>query len=106
MLATQGQSKIAMSNLLLGKVNPIMREINPPSSPQWVHIGLRIHPLPLVDRKRTKNQVFWSLYKFIKVDPEMALKRPSVKKCRALRRLRAMEENLFKKHFKLKKHFY
>ena len=75
MLATQSQSKIANSNLLLGKENPIMREITPPSSPQWVHIGLRIHPLPLVDRKRTKNQVFWSLYKFIKVDPEMALKK-------------------------------
>ena len=75
MLATQSQSKIANSNLLLGKESPIMREITPPSSPQWVHIGLRIHPLPLVDLKRTKNQVFWSLYKFINVDPEMALKK-------------------------------
>ena len=75
MLATQGQSKIANSNLLLGKGKPIMRYITPPSSPQWVHIGLRIHPLPLVDLKRTKNQVFWSLYIFIKVDPEMALKK-------------------------------
>ena len=75
MLATQGQSKIHMSNLLLGKANPIMRDITPPSSPQWVHIGQGIHPLPLVDRKSTKNQVCWSLYKFIKVDPEMALKK-------------------------------
>ena len=69
MLVTQSQSQIAKSKLLPGKGNPVMRDIISPSSPQWVHMGLERHPLPLVDRKRAKNHVFWSLCKIVKVSP-------------------------------------
>ena len=69
MLVTQSQSKIAESNLLQDQGNPLMRDNTSPSSPQWVHMGLERHPLPLVDRKRAKNHVFWSLCKIVKVVP-------------------------------------
>ena len=69
MLVTQGQSQIAKSKLLPGKGNPIMENITSPSSPQWVHMGLEIHPLPLLAQTRAEQLCFGSLCKIVKVDP-------------------------------------
>ena len=55
MLVTQSPSQIAMSKLLPGKGNPIMRNITLPSSPQWVHMGLGLHPLPLLVHEGFKS---------------------------------------------------
>ena len=46
-MLTTSQSKIAKTNLLPGKKNPVMQDNTSPSSPQWVHMELSIHPLPL-----------------------------------------------------------
>ena len=47
MLVTQSQSQISKSNLLQGKGNSVMRDITSPSSPQWMHMGLSLHPLAI-----------------------------------------------------------
>ena len=69
MLVTQSQSQIAKSKLLPGKGNPVMRDIISPSSPQWVHMGLRLHPLPLLS-----HEGFQSLQKIVKVPAKMVRK--------------------------------
>ena len=58
MLVTQSQSKIAESNLLQDQGNPLMRDNTSPSSPQWVHMGLEIHPLPLLAQTRAEHLGF------------------------------------------------
>ena len=57
-VVTQGQSKIAESNLLQEQGNPVMRNFTSPSSPQWVHMGLEIHPLPLLAQTRAEHLGF------------------------------------------------
>ena len=54
-VVTQGQSKIPKSNLLQEQGNPVMRDVTSPSSPQWVHMGLEIHPLPLLVQTRAEQ---------------------------------------------------
>ena len=58
MVVTQNQSKIAKSNLLQDQGNHVMQDITSPSSPQWVHMGLEIHPLPLLAQTRAERLGF------------------------------------------------
>ena len=62
-VVTQSQSKIAKYNLLQDQGKPVMRYVTSPSSPQWVHIGLSLHPLPLLFQTRAEHVGFWSYVK-------------------------------------------
>ena len=58
MLLTQSQSQITKSKLLQEQGHPFMRDVTSPSSPQWVHMGLEIHPLPLLAQTRAEHLGF------------------------------------------------
>ena len=67
MLVTQSQSKIAEANLLQDQGNPLMRDNTSPSSPQWVHMGLSLHPLPLLGQTRANIKAFGAYVKSLKL---------------------------------------
>ena len=80
-----------------------MRDVISASSPQWVHVGLRLHPLPLLAKKERKIKAFGAYKKSLMFSHKWRQKWPVAKKIWARGGLRVIEKNLFKKQFKLKK---
>ena len=61
-----------------------MRDVTSPSSPQWVHVGLCLHPLPLMaSNSRNYNDLFRrenEIFKVPKFCPKIYPKMPCHKK--------------------------